>query len=271
MNINHLQYSHKMVRKDLSASAIKEGLATRFIGKKISYYPRLTSTMAAARQEARRGAKEGTVIIAGEQTKGRGRLTRTWFSPGGNIALSLILYPDAASLFYLIMIASLAAASAIEGVTGLKTQIKWPNDILIGGKKVSGILIENEMKGDKVAYAIIGIGINIALRPDEVSEISATATSLEAELGKQVSREVIIINLLTEFERLYLKLPDAEPIFKAWRDRLITLGHKVTAKWGEETLRGIAESVDESGALLLRLADGTLARVVAGDVTLREK
>ncbi len=169
------------------------------------------------------------------------------------------------------MIASLAAASAIESVTGLKTQIKWPNDILIGGKKAGGILIENEVKGDRVAYAVIGIGINMSLRPDEYKEIAITATSLEEEVGGKIACEDIIRSLLMEFERLYLKLPDTAPIVKAWRDRLVTLGQKVTAKWGEETVQGMAESVDESGSLVIRLADGTLTRVVAGDVTLREK
>jgi BirA family biotin operon repressor/biotin-[acetyl-CoA-carboxylase] ligase len=260
-----------MVNRDLSIAAIKRGLATRFIGRKIVYYPRLASTMEAACEESRQGAREGTVIIAGEQTAGQGRLKRTWFSPGGNIALSIILYPDAANLPYLIMIASLAVALSIESVTGLKTQIKWPNDVLIGGKKVAGILVESEVKGGTVVYAVIGIGINVALRPAEVNEISAIATGLEEEIGRKVSREDIIRNLLAEFERLYLKLPDAEPVFKAWRDRLVTLGQKVKVTWGNETLEGTAESVVENGALTMRLADGALIKVVAGDVTLREK
>jgi BirA family biotin operon repressor/biotin-[acetyl-CoA-carboxylase] ligase len=169
------------------------------------------------------------------------------------------------------MIASLAVVHSIESVTGLDNRIKWPNDILLGGKKVAGILIENEIKGDKVEYAVIGIGINVALRPADNSEISAIATGLEDVLGEKVSREKIIKNLFLEFERLYFQLPDGESIFKLWRDRLVTLGRKVTVRWGEETLHGVAESVDESGALLIRLADGTFTKVVAGDVTLREK
>jgi BirA family biotin operon repressor/biotin-[acetyl-CoA-carboxylase] ligase len=260
-----------MANQELSVSSIKAGLTTRFIGQNIIYHPILTSTMETARREAHRSAPEGTVIIAGEQTAGRGRLQRTWFSPGGNIALSIILYLDTTGLPFLIMIASLAAAFAIESVTGLKTQIKWPNDILIRGKKVAGILIENALKGDRVDYAVIGIGINLDLHPDNISEISNTATSLEGEFGETVSREDVISSLLTEFERLYLQLPSAEPIFKAWRDRLVTLGQKITATWGEDTIRGIAESVDKSGALMIRLADGSLTKVVAGDVTLREK
>jgi BirA family transcriptional regulator, biotin operon repressor / biotin---[acetyl-CoA-carboxylase] ligase len=259
-----------MAYQELSASAIRKGLATGFIGQKIIYFPRLPSTMEAARREARQGASEGTVVLAGEQTAGRGRLKRAWIAPAGNIALSIILYPGAARLSNLIMIASLAAARGIEDVTGLKTQIKWPNDVLTGGKKVAGILIENEVKRGKEACAVVGIGINTALQPGEFREIAATANSLEKELGAPVSREEIIINLLNELERLYL-LTDSQSVFKMWRDRLITLGQKVTATWGEETLRGVAESVDESGALLIRLNDGTLTRVVAGDVTVREK
>jgi BirA family transcriptional regulator, biotin operon repressor / biotin---[acetyl-CoA-carboxylase] ligase len=260
-----------MANQDLSVSSLKQGLSTRLIGQNIIYFPSLPSTMEAARKEVQRAAVDGTVIIAGEQTAGRGRLKRTWFSPGGNIALSIILYPDAASLPYLIMIASLATTSAIESVTGLKAQIKWPNDILIKGRKTAGILIENEVKGGRIAYAIIGIGINTGLRPVEVSEIASTATSLETEMGKTVSREDIIVNLLAEFERLYLTLPDGTSIFKAWRDRLVTLGQNVTATWGKEVVRGIAESVDENGALVIRLADGSSTKVVAGDVTLRSK
>ena len=227
--------------------------------------------MDTARQEARRGAKEGTVIIAGEQTGGRGRLKRTWLSPPGNVALSIVLYPDIAGLPYLVMIASLAVVHSIETITGLKTQIKWPNDILIGGKKVCGILIENELTGNRVAHAIIGIGINVDLKAADFADISTTATSLNEESDSVVSRTKIIRSILTEFERLYLALPAGETIYKAWRDRLATLGKRVRVKSGDRTLEGTAEAVDESGALMLRHSDGTSTRVIAGDVNLREE
>ena len=259
-----------MASQEISVSAITKGLNTRFIGQKIIYFPRLSSTMDAARREIKNKAPEGTVVIAGEQVKGRGRLKRAWFAPGGNIALSIILYPNVASLPYLIMIASLAAAQSIESVTGLQTQIKWPNDLLIAGKKVAGILIETEVKGN-TAQAVIGIGINVALRPAEINEISATATSLEEQLGKKVSREEIIKKLMEEFEELYIKLSDRKPVIKLWQERLVTLGQKVSAAWGKDIIEGIAESVDETGALMIRRDDGTLTRVVAGDVTLQKK
>jgi BirA family biotin operon repressor/biotin-[acetyl-CoA-carboxylase] ligase len=258
------------VIKGLSPSSITRGLNTGFIGQKIIYYPTLTSTMDTARQSARQGAIAGTVIIAGEQTGGRGRLQRTWLSPEGNIAMSIILYPDIAYLPYLIMIASLAVVSAIETIAGLKAQIKWPNDILIDGKKVCGILIENEVKGNKVAYSVIGIGVNIDLNVADYPEISSTATSLKSKSHKDLRIE-IIRSLLIEFERLYLVLPDGKPIYEAWRARLVTLGKKVSVISGNHALEGITESVDETGALVLRLTDGSLTRVVAGDVTLHER
>ncbi len=259
-----------MVEEEFTLASITDGLETSFIGRKVIYYPSLASTMLVARQEAQRGAAGGTVILAGEQTEGRGRVERTWLSPEGNIALSVILHPDVASLPYLIMIASLAVVHSIEAVTGLKTQIKWPNDILIDGKKVCGILIENEVKGNKAVYAIVGIGINVDLGPSDIAGISAPTTSLKAELGKKVLLADVVRHLLVEMERLYLTLPDGEPVFQAWRDKLVTLGKRVRVESGGTVLEGIAESVDGSGALLLRHTDGSSTRVVAGDVTLSD-
>ncbi|MGB2827011.1 MAG: biotin--[acetyl-CoA-carboxylase] ligase, partial [Dehalococcoidales bacterium] len=150
-----------MIMDVLSPELVTDGLETRFIGQRVLYFPAQTSTMVAARQEARQMAAEGTVVITGEQTAGRGRAKRVWLSPRGSIALSIVLYPDVSQLPYLIMIASVAAARSIETVTGLETQLKWPNDVLVNGRKVCGILIENELKGSRVAWAVIGIGINV--------------------------------------------------------------------------------------------------------------
>jgi BirA family biotin operon repressor/biotin-[acetyl-CoA-carboxylase] ligase len=227
--------------------------------------------MDAARDEALKGAKEGTVVIAGEQTGGRGRLKRAWLAPEGNIALSVILRPEINSLPCLIMIASLAVAQSIESVAGVKAGIKWPNDVLIGGKKVGGILIENEVRGNRVAFSIVGIGINIDLKAADYAEIAKTATNLKEASGKKDLRIKIIQAVLTEFERLYLSLPENKPIYEAWRDKLVTLGKKVKAQSGNQVIEGIVEAVDEVGALMIKGEDGRLTRVVAGEVTLREK
>jgi len=259
-----------MIENSLLPAAVTDNLETRFIGQKVIYYPSLTSTMDVARREAQQGAAEGTVVLAEEQTAGRGRIKRAWLSPRGSIALSIILYPTPAYLSSLIMVASLAVVHCVKKVTGLKSQIKWPNDVLINQQKVCGILIESDVRGNIVDFAIIGIGINVNLRLSDFPEISPAATSLSHELGKEVSRLDMIRCLLVEMERLYLALPSGQSVYQEWRDNLVTLGKKVRVRSGEATYTGIAESVASDGSLLLRQSDGSLAKIVAGDVTLRD-
>jgi len=259
-----------MVENDLSPTSITGNLGTHFIGQRVIYYPSLTSTMEVAKQEAKLGAVEGTVIIADEQTAGRGRIKRVWLSPKGSIALSIILYPSVVNLPSLIMLASLAVVHSIEAVTGLKSQIKWPNDVLVNDKKVCGILIESSVRGNIVDYAIMGIGVNVNLRLSDFPEIPSTATSLSAELGRDVPRLRIIRRLLVEVEGLYLALQAGEAIYEEWRDSLVTLGRRVRVKSGKSVYEGVAESVARDGSLLLRHSDGNLSKIVAGDATLRD-
>jgi BirA family biotin operon repressor/biotin-[acetyl-CoA-carboxylase] ligase len=254
--------------KSLSPAAISHNLGTRFIGQRVIYYPSLPSTMDEAKRQAQKGAKEGTVIVAGEQTAGRGRMKRGWLSPPGSIALSIILYPKLAYLSSLIMVASLGVAHAVEKVAGLKAEIKWPNDVLVNGKKVCGILIESEVKGGRADYAIIGIGINVNLKPADFAQVLPLATSLSHELEKDVSQLELVRCLLAEIERLYLALPSGEAVYRQWRDSLVTLGKKVRVSSEETTLEGTAESVASDGSLQLRQSDGSLTKVVAGDITL---
>jgi BirA family biotin operon repressor/biotin-[acetyl-CoA-carboxylase] ligase len=259
-----------MIDDSLSSASITGGLKTRFIGKRTLYYPSLTSTMEIAREEARHGAAEGTIIIADEQTAGRGRLNRVWLSPRGNIALSLVLRPDMAHLHSLVMLASLAVVHSIEAITGLKARIKWPNDVLIGTRKVCGILIESQLQENRVAYVTIGIGINVNLHPDDFPDILPTATSLSRELGREIPRLDLVQQLLLEIEKLYLDLSAGKSLYEEWRDNLVTLGKRVHVKSGDTVQEGIAESVARDGSLLLRCTDGSLARILAADVTLRD-
>ncbi len=258
-----------MNKDSISAKVVTEGLQTCFIGRRVLYFPSITSTNEVAKKEAQQKAVEGTVIITGEQTRGRGRLKRAWLTPKGNIALSIILYPDISYLPSLIMLASLAVTHCIELVTSLKTQIKWPNDVIINGKKVCGILIESDIQGNKVHYAVIGIGINVNLRLADFPDIQPSATSLYNELGKEVPRLSLIQHLLAEFERLYLIISNGRSIYEEWRDSLVTLGKNVRVTAGDTIYEGVAESVTGDGSLLLRSLDGKLIKIVAGDVTLR--
>lgn len=255
----------------LSAELIMDGLDTRLIGRRILYYPRVTSTNEMAKKEAGRGIDEGAVVVAGEQTAGRGRLKRSWLTPEGNIALSVILYPEKPVLPSLIMMASLAVSRSIEAVTGLETQIKWPNDVLITGRKVCGILIESDIRNGRVNYAVIGIGININAGKDVLLEVQSPATSLNLEAGKEVSRLGVIRELIKAMDNLYSTITPGGPVFSEWRERLVTLGKEVRVTSAEGVIEGVAESVDTDGSLLVRSHDGSLNRVVAGDVTLRRE
>ncbi|MGP8079021.1 MAG: biotin--[acetyl-CoA-carboxylase] ligase [Dehalococcoidales bacterium] len=258
-----------MSEEILNSSIITKGLTTRFIGQNVLYYPSVTSTNDIARQQAQSKARDGTAVIADRQTAGRGRLRREWVTPQGNIAVSIVLYPARKDLHFLTMLASMAVMYSIQNTTGLKCQFKWPNDVLINNKKVCGILLESQASSDSVDYAIIGIGINVNMKLADYPEISAIATSLADETGKEISRAVLLRNLFQEMEKLYLHLQAGESILAEWRDNLITLGKSIHVRSGDEVFEGIAESVADDGSLMLRCPDGRLLKFMAGDVSLK--
>ena len=253
----------------VNQSLITKGLNTRFIGQNVLYFPSVASTNDIARQQALVKCPEGTAVIADRQTSGRGRLKREWVTPEGNIAVSVVLYPSRKDLHFLTMLAALAVQYSIQKTTGLKCQMKWPNDVLIRGKKVCGILLESQASPDKIEYAIVGIGINVNMKLAEYPEISAIATSLADETGKEVSRVFLLQNLFVEMEKLYLRLQGGESILAEWREHLVTLGKSIHVRSGDEVFEGIAEAVAEDGSLMLRCADGRLIKFMAGDVTLK--
>ena len=253
----------------MNPTSITKTLATHFIGQNVLYYPSVNSTNDIARQQALSNAPEGTAVIADRQTTGRGRLKRAWISPKGNIAVTVVLYPARKNLPYLTMIAALAVLHSIEKTTGLKCQLKWPNDVLINNKKVCGILLETQAEPDSVDFAIIGIGINVNMKLADYPEIASIATSLADETGRDVSRMLLLRNLFVEMEKLYLRLQAGESILAEWRDNLMTLGKKIHVRAGDEVFAGIAESMADDGSLMLRCDDGRLLKFMAGDVTLR--
>ena len=252
--------------QDITAS-IQSRLNTRFVGRKLHYYPQLPTTMETARELADKGTAEGTVVIAGTQTAGKGRIGRSWLSPEGSLAMSIILKPPLKNLPQLVMIASLAVVRAIKQVAGLEAHIKWPNDVMIKGKKVCGILIENEVRGGSINFAIIGIGVNVNFNTLDFPEITDIATSLSHEAGTEISHIVLAGTLLEELERLYLEAQAGAPVHKEWQENMETLGKQIKVNIGKTVEKGKAETVAENGNLLLRRADGSLAEIVVGDVS----
>ena len=247
---------------------LSQNLNTKFIGKTVYSHNVLSSTMDEARKLVISGTIEGTVVIADRQTEGRGRLKRIWLSPQGSLSISIILKPPLEFLPALIMSSSLAVMSAIKIVTGIKSDIKWPNDVLIKGKKLCGILIENEIRANKVTYSVIGIGINIGFDPSQHPDISRLATSLSFEANRPVSREEACCVLLNEFERFYSQALAGSSLRRQWQDNMETIGKLIHIRAGNSDIAGIAEGVDEDGTLLLRTSNDTLEHISVGDVTI---
>ncbi len=240
-------------------------------GWRIILHRELPSTQEAARRLALEGTSERTIVLAERQTVGRGRVGRSWFSPLGGLYLSLILRPKLAppEASRLPLLAGVAVARTIRKTSGLEPNLKWPNDVLIGSRKVAGILCELGAETDRVNYVILGIGVNV--NNDLPEELKGVATSLKRELGGEVPRADFIRLLLTELDSLYQELQEKgfEPIRRAWKELSSTLGSPVVVNSLGQVLEGEAIDVDEDGALLLRRFDGALVRVVAGDVSLR--
>lgn len=257
----------------LSAASILDGLGTRYIGRKVGYWPELGSTNDEAKRLAGEGAPEGTLVIADYQTRGRGRLDRGWVAPyGSSLLMSIVFRPQLAAhqIQRLTMSCGLAVADAIEQQTGLRAGLKWPNDVVIAGGKAGGILTEIEVKGIEIDFAVVGIGLNVNLDPALLpADAPVQATSLSRQLGTEVPRLPLLWVVLEKIEERYSALRTGQSPHREWAARLVTMGRPVVIAGAGPVVEGVAESVDVDGALLVRLADGCLERVVAGDVTTR--
>ncbi|MCX6004341.1 MAG: biotin--[acetyl-CoA-carboxylase] ligase [Chloroflexi bacterium] len=249
------------------ATYLKQRLKTRFVGRELHYLESVTSTMDVARELAEKGSPEGTVVIAGMQKAGRGRLGRTWFSPEGSLALSVILKPSTDEMRFLPAVSSLAVFHTIKKL-GVQAQIKWPNDVLIQGKKVCGILIESQLESGELRYAILGIGINVSFDIRKYPEIAEIATSISAHLKQEVSVNDVIIILLTELERLYQKVAEAHHLQKEWMENMETIGRRIRVNMNGSIKEGVAETINQAGNLVLRRDDGSVMEIIAGDVTI---
>jgi BirA family biotin operon repressor/biotin-[acetyl-CoA-carboxylase] ligase len=248
-----------------------EGLETDFVGQNPVYRPAIGSTNDEARRLARAGAPEGTLVVTDYQTLGRGRLDRRWEAPAGSsLLISLVFRPALAAhqVQRLTMISGLAAVDAIEAETGLQVGLKWPNDLVIGGAKLGGILTEIELEGSRVDYAVVGVGLNVNLDPGQLpQDLLVAATSLSHELGRKVARLPLLYALLRAMEVRYKALQAGQLPQAEWAARLVSLGRPVAVSVMNSRLEGVAEGVDDDGALLLRLSDGRLETILVGDVT----
>ncbi len=248
----------------------------RVIGRDIRVFEETTSTNDVVEKLARDGVKEGAVVFAESQTKGRGRLGRKWISPPRKgLWFSVLLRPPLHPLAVtqITIAAATALYRAIQGETGLKPGIKWPNDMLVGGRKLAGILTELSAEPDKVKYVILGMGVGVNLAAtDFPAELRKVATSLRIETGQKQSRAELAVRILQELDRDYERICSGkfEAIAHEWEEHCSTLGRRVAIQVGGRRMEGTAESLDADGALLLRTQHGLLERIIGGDVTVEK-
>lgn len=249
---------------------------TKVIGRDIRVFQETTSTNDVVEKLARDGVKEGVVVFAESQTKGRGRLGRKWISPAGRgLWFSILLRPNLRpqEATQLTVAAATGLWRAIHAETGINAEIKWPNDILICGKKVAGILTEMSAELDRVKHVIIGVGVDVNLTAHELPpDVRKVATSLRIELGRPVQRAGLATAILRELDRDYARVCGG--LFAAladeWEERCTTIGQQVVITMGERRIRGRAEALDDDGALLVRTEHGHLERIIGGDVMLEK-
>jgi BirA family biotin operon repressor/biotin-[acetyl-CoA-carboxylase] ligase len=252
---------------------ITKGLATEIIGKKIVYRPEVDSTNRVLHELAVQGEPEGTVVLAERQTAGKGRLGRAWTSPDGGIWMSILLRPSLPpyKVQLITLLTAVAAVEATAALTGITPGIKWPNDLLVKGRKLAGILTEVSAEMERVNYLILGIGLNMNI-PSAVFEgdLADIATSILAEGGKPVSRVDWVRRFLANLEADYLHAQKEgfSDMLERWRQHSVTLGQDVTVSLAGRTVGGTAVDIDEQGALLVRTQSGTEA-FLAGDVSLK--
>jgi BirA family biotin operon repressor/biotin-[acetyl-CoA-carboxylase] ligase len=247
---------------------------TAGIGREIQVFRETTSTSDVVEKLAADGVAEGAVVFAEAQTRGRGRLGRRWVSPAGKgLWFSILLRPACRpqETTQLTLAAAVALARAVRAQTGLQPEVKWPNDLLLQGRKFAGILTELSGEQDRVRHVVLGIGLDVNLAASDFPpELRRQATSLLVELGRPVARAALAVAALRELEAVYQRLQrgDFEALADEWEALCTTLGRQLEIVVGDRRMRGRAEALDADGSLLLRTRYGQLERVTGGDVVL---
>lgn len=230
---------------------------------RIIYHEELTSTMDAAKNLARKGCPDFTTVIAGRQVSGRGRLKREWLSDKGGLYFTMVLRPDLPPVlsFRVSFLASLTLARILNEMFGVDVRVKWPNDLLVDERKICGMLSELEAEADRVAFINVGVGVNVNNDP---TAIEPAAISLKAILGRKVSKKDILARYLDAFEQ-QMQTAALDRVIEEWKAYTVTLNREVRVVTTREVFTGKAVDVDDSGALVLKCADGSLQKILYGD------
>jgi BirA family biotin operon repressor/biotin-[acetyl-CoA-carboxylase] ligase len=261
--------------KAVDPEVVRRGLGESIFGRNVLVYDSLDSTNAVARELGSKGAPEGTLVLAEEQTAGRGRMGRRWWSPKyGNLLFSVLLRPalTANRVFALTMAFALAGAEAVEFVSGVIPCIKWPNDLFVSNRKLGGVLTELSTCAGSVEQMVLGMGLNVNWNPAAEKCGRYAATSVRLESDRWVSREELLVEIVERLEVYYgaIVSGDVVAIKRRWDDRSMLLGKWVTVDTGQEMIRGRALEIDDIGALILECGSGETRQILNGDVSLEE-
>jgi BirA family transcriptional regulator, biotin operon repressor / biotin---[acetyl-CoA-carboxylase] ligase len=256
---------NEVVTDQLSDARLRQVLGAR----PFRYFPQVGSTNDIAREWALEGAPAGAVVITDEQLTGRGRFGRAWSAPPGTaLLMSAIIRPRAARIPRLTMVGAVAVGEVLEEIAPGKVSLKWPNDVRLDGRKVCGILPEAIWQGDQFVAVILGLGLNVRI-DFKNTDLEQRATSIEAITEIAVDRAVLLDKLMRRIDYWSMRVME-RTLLEKWRDWLVTIGSRVTASGETRQITGQAVGVDDDGALLLRTDDGTIHRVIAGEVTLSQ-
>ncbi len=258
----------------LASDKIKETLGDSIFSDNITVYKSLISTNSTAKELYKNGACDGTVILAEEQTEGRGRMDRKWLSPSyKNILVSILLKPQikVEHIYSLTLALAVSGIDAVKNVSGLSAMIKWPNDIYLNKKKLAGILTEFSVRGKTPAYVILGMGMNVNWNPEKEKNILFPSTSIFIETGKETSRNTLMAEILKNFEIFYsdIKNDKMEYFLKRCNRLSLLTGTEISVDTGEEIIKGKASGIDKDGGLILEGQDGNIKKILNGDVSLR--
>ncbi len=259
----------------LRKADITRGLKTEVLGKEIHLYPEIGSTNTRAMEMAAQGAPEGTVVVAEKQTCGKGRLGRMWVSPKGNLYLSVVLRPNIPTHTapLVTLMGAVAVASAARSLCGVPAAIKWPNDILISGRKVAGLFTEMSAEQDRIKHIVLGIGVDVNMDTGKLpEEIRSRTTTLAAEAGHRIDRNDLLRQILRALDEQYqIFLKNDVDVIREWETLNMTTGSRVAVSGLGETITGLAQGIDREGRLIITLDDGGIRTVAAGDVTILKK
>jgi BirA family biotin operon repressor/biotin-[acetyl-CoA-carboxylase] ligase len=256
-------------------ASILAGLTTKVMGRNLHVLDEVDSTQATAHALAAQGAPEGTLVLAERQTAGRGRMGRSWHSPAGKgIWMSLVLTPPVPVRFVsqLTLVVAVAVCRAIRRCVDVDVGIKWPNDLMVGNRKVCGILLESRAEDERLCHVAAGIGISVNLDADDFPEnLRDVATSLKIESGADVDRTQLVCEVMREIERLYglYREQGFAPIRLLWEALSVSLHRPVRIRVRDGWVEGVAQAIDDDGALDVRMTNGQMRKFFAGDVEFR--